>query len=253
MTHTADVDTNPCHLMLQNCVMRQVRRAIGEVVTEPTCMAHRLVKRRTYDAHEVLFREREASSHLFVLQYGLLKFTSLGPSGQEQIIGLGMPGRLFGFDSLLDKHYRYTAESISPVTVCAIKHSCMLNLLEHNTAVSVGVIELLNRELVEAHELIRVLGQKSAEERVAWLILFMRTAIVGDAPGSIPIQLSRKEISELLGLTPETVSRFTAEFRRQGLIDTSRGFIRILDLARLRAVADSTKAAHRFQDTDVTT
>ena len=48
------------------------------------------------------------------------------------------------------------------------------------------------------------------------------------------VPLSRREISELLGLTIETVSRNITRFARKGLIQVLRGHIRIVDLAGLQ-------------------
>ena len=84
--------------------------------------------------------------------------------------------------------------------------------------------------------MIRVLGQKTAEERVAWFLLTLANAT---EPFEMnPLWLSRQEIAELLGLTIETVSRLISEFRRAGLIDTPRGGVRILNLSHLQARAN---------------
>ncbi len=158
-------------------------------------------------------------------------------NGREQIIGLAAPGRLLGFQSLHSKSYCFTAETLSPVWVCKLRRNDMVQVLEQNPAVSLQIIDMLNRELSEAQALIRVLGQKTAEERVAWFLLTLTNA--DTEPFEInPVWLSRREIAELLGLTIETVSRLISEFRRAGLIDTPRGGVRILNLPRLQARAN---------------
>ncbi|MFA5812707.1 MAG: helix-turn-helix domain-containing protein [bacterium] len=48
----------------------------------------------------------------------------------------------------------------------------------------------------------------------------------------------RQEIAEILGLTAETVSRVFTNFREAGFIQATRHSVRILDMTRLRAVAD---------------
>ena len=49
----------------------------------------------------------------------------------------------------------------------------------------------------------------------------------------------RQEIAEILQLTAETVSRVFTNFREAGLIQATRNSVRILDMTRLRAVADA--------------
>jgi len=102
--------------------------------------------------------------------------------------------------------------------------------------VSLGVIQRLNQELEQAQALIRDLGLKSAPEKVASFIL----SLVPEhqvCSEQIPLPLSRQEMAELLGLTVETTSRVITRFRRSGVIQTSRGYMRILDYARLQSLA----------------
>jgi CRP/FNR family transcriptional regulator len=113
----------------------------------------------------------------------------------------------------------------------------MMQVLEQNPSVSLKLIDMLNQELTEAQALIRVLGQKTAEERVAWFLLTLAHADSRNTADMITIWLSRREMAEMLGLTIETVSRLISSFRREGLIDVSRRSMRILNLPRLQARA----------------
>jgi CRP/FNR family transcriptional regulator, anaerobic regulatory protein len=246
-----DNDFRPCICLMDRCVFCRVH-LVDDQTAKHTCLVQGYVTKRDFGIHEVLFRAGSASSHLFALHRGLVKLTSLAPDGREQIIGLGIPGRLFGFQSMSDSRFRFSAESVSPVTVCTIKRDDMLRVLENSGAVSVGVVDLLNRELAEAHELICTLGHRTAEERVAWLLLFLRLAAEADGSETFPVWLSRREIAEFLGLTPETVSRFTAEFRRQGLIETQRGLLQILDSPGLEARATSAGMAPPRRESNAT-
>ena len=226
----------PCQCQAGQCLLCEARLYSG-LTAEQACNIRGLLTKHEYKPHETLFREGGPSTHLFVLRGGLLKLTSLGVNGREQIIGLAAPGRLLGFQSMHNKTYCFSAEALTPVSVCKIRHHDMLQVLEQNPSVSLQVIDMLNHELGEAQALIRVLGQKTAEERVAWFLLSL--AATGNSPlETLPVRLMRREIAELLGLTIETVSRLFSEFRRDGLIDTPRGSVRILSLPRLQARAN---------------
>lgn len=225
-----------CQCQIRQCLLCEAKLYRG-LTPEQVCGIRGLLIQDDCGPHEVLFREGDPSTHVFVLRQGLLKLTSLGMSGREQIIGLAVPGRLLGLQSIHGKSYCFTAETLSPISVCKLRRSDMLQVIEQNPAVSLQLIEMLNRELSEAQALIRVLGQKTAEERVAWFLLTLANA--DTEPFEInPLWLSRREIAELLGLTIETVSRLISEFRRAGLIDTPRGGVRILNLPRLQTRAN---------------
>jgi CRP/FNR family transcriptional regulator len=66
----------------------------------------------------------------------------------------------------------------------------------------------------------------------------VRGADIQRPAGDFALPLTRKEISEMLGLTVETVSRTMTRFRRAGLVRTARGSVRVLDAEKLRALAD---------------
>ncbi len=130
-------------------------------------------------------------------------------------------------------HYSIVADKLGVNKFSAYD---MLKVLAPNPEVSLRVIDVLNRELTAAHTLIRMLGQNTATEKVATFILSL---VPADkiAPAELLLPMSRQEIAELLGLTIETVSRLMSELRREAVIDTPRGHIRIQNLARLRSLA----------------
>ncbi len=48
--------------------------------------------------------------------------------------------------------------------------------------------------------------------------------------------LSRQDLAAMVGATPETVSRVMADLKREGLIDTGRQWVRVLDPRGLQAL-----------------
>jgi len=224
------------HCQPGHCILYEARLYSGLTMRQ-ACAIRGMFINHEFDAHEIIFREGEPSTYLYVLRQGLLKLTSVGVGGREQIIGLATPGRLLGLQTKHGNTYGFTAVTLSPASVCKLRNSDMLQVLEQNPAVSLKLIDMLNQELTEAQALIRVLGQKTAEERVAWFLLTLAHADSRNTADMITIWLSRREMAEMLGLTIETVSRLISSFRREGLIDVSRRSMRILNLPRLQARA----------------
>jgi CRP/FNR family transcriptional regulator len=226
-----------CDCQVEECLLCEAQLYAG-LSHEQVCAVRGLLSKHDYDAHEILFREGETSTHLFLLREGLLKLTAIGPDGREQIIGLGVAGQLLGFNTASDRRCAYTAETLTPTRVCKLRHQDMLQVLGQNPAVALRTLELLNQELGRAQALIRLLGQKSSAEKVAsFLLALVPSGANGSAAGPLPLPLSRQEIGEMLGLTVETVSRLMSEFKRENIIEAPRGTVRILDLQRLRVLA----------------
>src|SRR4030067_2470951 len=121
----------------------------------------------------------------------------------------------------------------------------MMRILEKDPGVSIKMIHMLNGELERSRALVRDLGLKSSTERVASFILSL-VPLTRGLSRALALPLTRKEISEMLGLTVETVSRAMTGLQRVGIIRTARGRFHKLDAGRLRALAEGTSARVDF-------
>ena len=226
----------PCAV---KCVMCARNTLYGDLPEEAACIVEKMLHKQVYKKGEVLFREGDTCSHLFALSSGQVKLSYYMPDGREQIIGLGIPGYLLGFDTLSDETYTYTASALSKAHVCMIRHRDMMAKLKSHQDVAIRVLDALNNELKQTRELLRVIGGKTATEKTASFIL----SVVphndsGDCKFDMPF--SRHEIADFLGLSMETVSRVMAELKRAGIIHAPRGTMEIRDASRLRNVASGT-------------
>ena len=187
---------------------------------------------------EILFRAGDPATDLFVIREGQVKLTRTDIDGHEHLISLVGAGYFLGFDTIGNPLYSYSAETLAPTVFCRVKHSDMLRIIRQYPKVSLNVLLAVNEQLAQARNLIRVLGQKSATEKVAALLLsLIPPHFEGTDAAAQALHLSRIEMAEILGLTVETVSRNMAQLQRQGIIDAPRGSIVIRARKRLRALA----------------
>ncbi len=189
---------------------------------------------------DMLFRAGDPSIYLYVIHEGQIKLTRSDVSGHERLIGLVGPGYLLGFDTIGNPMYSYSAKTLTPSVFCRIKHSDIMKVLAKNSKVSLNVLLAINEQLAEARTLIRVLGQKTAVEKVAALLLNLLPLKMDEEAGKTQaLHLSRYEMAEILGITVETVSRIMAQFRREAIIKAPRGSISIRNREQLEALAGS--------------
>ena len=187
---------------------------------------------------QMLFRTGDPSSHLYVIREGQVKLTRTDIDGHDHLLNLVGPGYFLGFDTIGNPSYSYNAETLTPVVLCRIEHGDIVRLLTEEPRVSLNVLLAVNEQLAQARNLIRVLGQKTAVEKVAALLLNLYPPKTDGGTGKFrALHLSRQEMAEILGLTVETVSRIMADLRRKGIIDAPRGRIIISARARLQTLA----------------
>ena len=94
------------------------------------------------------------------------------------------------------------------------------------------------RIVADAREVIRQISTSDVRTRVATALLKLAERL-GDADEQgilIRAPLSRQDLAAMVGATPETVSRVMADLKREGLIDTGRQWVRVLDSEALRAI-----------------
>ncbi len=89
-------------------------------------------------------------------------------------------------------------------------------------------------EKTRADQLIVDLGRRTADERIARLILGLAERLARrdkarGAPTEFEFPLRQHHIADAIGLTPVHVSKVLSEFRRNGLINISERSITILD------------------------
>lgn len=224
-----------CFCQITECLLCGVQHN-SEISPEQVCQIRSMLSKHSYSPQELLFREGDCGTHLYLIREGLVKLTALGTDGQEQIVGFGEPGHIIGFDMVDDEIYNFTAETKTPVEACKIQRKDMLRILKQNPNVSLRIVRMLNDELARANRLIRVLGQKSPVEKVATFILSL-VHRKQDTSKKLLLPLSREEMAETVGLRVETVSRVMADLQRRGVIEAPRGHIRILDYKWLRSHA----------------
>lgn len=197
---------------------------------------------------QTLFRAGDPTKYLYVVREGQVKLTRTDIDGHEHLLNLVGPGYFLGFDTIGNSSYSYSAETLTSAVFCRIKHDDIVRLLAEAPKVSLNILLAVNEQLAQARDLVRVLGQKSAVEKVAALLLNLYPAPTDGKNSKVQgLYLSRMEMAELLGLTVETVSRIMAELRRKEIIDAPRGRIIIRMRARLQALAGDSPRAARVQ------
>ena len=206
--------------------------------TETQCMITDAVKQVSFPAQAVLFNKGESSANLYALESGAVKICCTTSDGREQIVGISSPGTLLvGLQSINDDCYEYSAVAATPLTACKISHRALLKKAANDSHISMRLITALNSQLAHSRALMRVMGQKNAAAKIASFILLMVPRSKRRS-ARVALPMSRMEISNLIGLSEETVCRQMARMKRNKIIHAPRGRIKVLNWKLLRAVAD---------------
>jgi CRP-like cAMP-binding protein len=188
----------------------------------------------------VLYREGDEASRVHLVGGGLVK-TFKNPSGDRtQIVNILGPGEVAGAEALSRSTYGTSATALSRSVVFDCERDWFLDFMKRHPALSVTVIESLNRENAALRSLLCDVGTKKALPRVAsCLLLFMekQTGSGKVLPFNLPI--SRQEMGAFLGLSPETVSRQLKDLTASRVIKLEHRRLTVLDVRHLKSIAQT--------------
>jgi CRP/FNR family transcriptional regulator len=170
-------------------------------------------------AGETFVNEGETATHFFNLTEGTVKVYKLLPDGRRQITGFLFAGDLLGLAA--NDSYTYSAEALTPVTVCRFPRRQFERLLEEYPRMERRLVSIASNELAAAQEQMVLLGRKTAHERIASFLLMLaaREERIGHRGDALRLPMTRTDIADYLGLTTETASRVFTSFKKRGWIE----------------------------------
>lgn len=174
---------------------------------------------------------------------GVVKLVKTHTDGRQQIVGLLFPSDFLGRPHSASSSL--IAEAATDLRLCCFPRMAFENLVREQPALKHALLDRALDELDASREWMFVLGRKTAQEKVASLLLLIAEEMRrGEGRQesaqslNFDLPLSRTEIADCLGLTIETVSRELRKLKAEGVLTTEgRRFVAIPDLAVLRAMA----------------
>ena len=109
-------------------------------------------------------------------------------------------------------------------------------LINQNNAFAKEVIDILSSNSVQIYGRFFCLTYKQAFGRLADILICLADRIFSTNEFDLP--LTRKELGELAGMSPETVIRMLREFHEEGLIKMDGKSLEVLDYERLRKISE---------------
>jgi len=177
-----------------------------------------------YRRNQILYFEGGAAQHLFALHTGLVKLVKSLENGKDRITGVLFPGEIFGLESLTDASYPLSAVALNDCEICSSPREDFTGFLQAHSQAALGLVKFLVNEIGRVRTQVTDMSFKDARKKVATFLLSLLSsqdhADNGVLSYSLPV--SRQEMSEILELAPETVSRTLTAFRREQLV-TARG------------------------------
>ena len=176
---------------------------------------------RTLAAGEVICRKGERGKSVFSVCKGAVKLELSTPDGQPRVVRVLQAGAVFGLEVLSDVHYHHTATCLGRTQLCEIPADAINDATLHDADLHMALMQLWQSNADDADAVIAELCTGPARVRLARLLLHLARGHITHTCQS----MSREDMASLLDLTPETVSRTMAAFKRSGLVAERSGVL----------------------------
>ncbi|HSD14183.1 MAG TPA: Crp/Fnr family transcriptional regulator [Flavobacterium sp.] len=188
---------------------------------------------------DIIFEEGDSLDGIFCVKDGVCKLTKLSSNGKDQIVKLVTKGELLGQRSLISEEpANLGAVALEDMQVCFVPKNQVMEFFNENNKFSLNMMKNVCHDLKEADNVLVNLAQKSVKERLAITLLYLEDSFGVDKDGCLKIQLSREEISSIIGTATESCIRLLSEFNKSGLIELNGKKIVLKDKKGLRKLAE---------------
>lgn len=195
----------------------------------------RLIRQRTLENGEILFREGEVSNRLIIIREGSLKLLRYGSEGEQLLLDTLFAGDFYGGDQLFsESHCRETGIASEKLGICTIASEDIRALMLSDPHIGLSVMTYLNGKLDQYRLQLEMLSTKNVEKRIAMFLLeWVRRTKEEVVP------LSQEEIGNSIHLTKETVNRKLSQMQERGLLSVSgKKRIILLDIPTLHLLSE---------------
>jgi CRP-like cAMP-binding protein len=201
---------------------------------------------RTKTAHEyargqVIFYEGNPPLAVYCVSSGAVKLYKTGKGDSKVVIRLLGPGETLGFRAVIaNEPYAATAEAVDRTIVCAIPREVFEDLLRNDSETAFRLISKLAAELRISEDELVSRAQLSVPQRVARFLVWSLENLPNPQKEAnrLALPLLREEIAQMIGTTPETLSRIFRDFASRKILKVEKRSILVSNPRALRRLIE---------------
>jgi CRP/FNR family cyclic AMP-dependent transcriptional regulator len=187
----------------------------------------------------VIFRKGDVGSRLYAVRSGAVRISTPSEQGKDAIFNLIVPGDLFGEIAFLDGGQRTAdAVAIDNCELMIIERRDFIPLIQEDPELALRLIKVLCGRLRRTSEQVEDIVFLGLPNRLAKVLLHLYRPSA-DAPPKSKIQVTQREISQMIGVSRESANKQLQAWQRRKWLKLERGGIVIVAPDALRDLVSS--------------
>ncbi|MCU7835029.1 MAG: Crp/Fnr family transcriptional regulator [gamma proteobacterium symbiont of Taylorina sp.] len=195
----------------ENCAIRHLV-LFSDLQKSDFDQIHQPIDDISYKPGSIVYGQSDHMEFVYTIRSGLVKLVQYLPDGNLRIVRILGQGELLGIESLNTQVAEHKAITLDPVQLCRIPHSVITLLQQNSPGIHNALIARWQKMLNMADLWITQLSTGKIRTRVSRLLLLLSKNSLDDT-FYMP---TREDIGNILGITTESASKVTAEFKRNG-------------------------------------
>jgi len=187
-----------------------------------------------------IIRAGQDSPDIYTLYSGwAFRFKTL-PDGRRQILNFLLPGDLVGLQAAMFDVAQHGIEALTDVQLCLLPRRKVWTLFAEMPGLAFDIAWLGSREESYVDVNLTSVGQRTAAERIAALIvtLYKRAEALGlVAEGTFAFPVTQRHIADALGLSLVHTNKTLAQLRRMGMFTRTNGSLTLTNPRVLERIA----------------
>jgi CRP-like cAMP-binding protein len=188
-----------------------------------------------------ILAEGSQSAHLYTVLAGWGFRYKLLEDGRRQILNFVLPGDFVGIQASVLTEMQHSVEALTGALLCVFERDRVWELYTRHPSLAFDMTWLAAREEQMLDEHLTNIGQRTGEERAAYLLLFLleRAEIRGMTKGNrASLPLTQPHVADSLGLSLVHTNRVLNRLARRKMIVLKKGEIEVLDRKALSRTAN---------------
>ncbi|WP_153797520.1 Crp/Fnr family transcriptional regulator [Foetidibacter luteolus] len=198
-------------------------------------------KHQVYQKNDVIFRQDHYTEGAYLIIKGKVKKFKLDQDKKPHIIFVANSGQLIGYHGLYTgERYVDSAIALEETVVSYIPRQAFFATIDNSPSISRKLLAIMAHQFEILTNSLSLLSRKTVRERLALQLLVMREKYKENhrEGEQIQINLSRDDLSSLVGTARENIVRALTEFKKEQTLFTKGRKIVITDVERLIQIAN---------------
>lgn len=223
---------------LNSCTVSNAKCICFDMLTE---QEKELIEKNTinvtYKKGEVICKHGTFASHVIFLQDGLAKIFLEGLN-DSLILKIITSGNLIGLTSVMEDNnvFHYSSSAYIDSKASLIDINVFRQIIKQNAEFASSIINILCENSLQTFGRFFCLTHKQLYGRMADILLCLSERIFKDR--NFVLNLSRKELAELTGMSTESVIRMLKKFKDDGIITMEGKTVNVANYDLLRKISE---------------